>query len=158
MLTFQKNISQFNNKKYSPEDRLRLRELRFEIRKIWYPPRDDEIKQWRRRVGINSSLGILEFTLLTREEKEIFFRNAKKFIKEIEKESIYYFYRVSKQQKIKPEDEYDILGLKPDADLIKVKKQYRQLVLKHHPDHGGNPEKFIKINLAYKKITGLKTI
>jgi hypothetical protein len=39
-------------------------------------------------------------------------------------------------------------GLSSDATLIDVKKQYRTLVKQHHPDAGGDAEKFKKINNA----------
>jgi DnaJ-class molecular chaperone len=34
-----------------------------------------------------------------------------------------------------------------------LKKQYRALALEHHPDKGGDEEKFIKINASYEFIS-----
>jgi len=48
---------------------------------------------------------------------------------------------------------YTVLGLKPGASEEEVKKAYRTLSLKHHPDRGGDEEKFKKINSAYEAIT-----
>ena len=36
---------------------------------------------------------------------------------------------------------YNILGISKDADENEVKKAYRKLALKHHPDKGGDVEK-----------------
>jgi len=156
MLTFKKDLSQFNYKKFSPEDRLRIRELRFEIRKLWYPPRDPEIKAWRRKAGINSATGVREFARLSREEKTAFFEKARKFIEEIERQSATYYREISKKARASGEDPFGILDVSPESDLEIIKKQYRRLVLKHHPDHGGNPEDFIRINEAYRKIIRMR--
>jgi DnaJ family protein A protein 2 len=48
---------------------------------------------------------------------------------------------------------YDILGVKSDADASTLKKAYRELVKKHHPDKGGDPEKFKEIDAAYKVLS-----
>jgi len=47
---------------------------------------------------------------------------------------------------------YEILGLKNGASKEDIKKSYRKLCKKHHPDLGGNVEEFRKINEAYKKL------
>lgn len=47
---------------------------------------------------------------------------------------------------------YSILGVKPAASLEDVKKNYRQLVLKMHPDQGGSREDFEKIYEALSYI------
>ena len=44
---------------------------------------------------------------------------------------------------------YDILGVKKNASQSEIKKKYRQLSLKYHPDHGGDEEKMKSINEAY---------
>jgi len=45
---------------------------------------------------------------------------------------------------------YDILGVDASVDAAKLKKAYRDLVRVHHPDKGGDPEKFKAIDAAYK--------
>lgn len=46
---------------------------------------------------------------------------------------------------------YEILGVKPKASNSDIKKAHRKLVQKHHPDvKGGNTEKFLSIDMAYK--------
>jgi len=48
---------------------------------------------------------------------------------------------------------YEILGLAPSATDAEVKKAYRDLARKCHPDKGGTEEKFKEINEAYTQIT-----
>src|SRR6476659_8170116 len=48
---------------------------------------------------------------------------------------------------------YDILEVEPDADANALKKAYRNLVRKHHPDKGGDSEKFKEIDAAYKVLS-----
>jgi DnaJ family protein A protein 2 len=47
-------------------------------------------------------------------------------------------------------DYYRILNVEQNADENTIKKQYRVLSLKHHPDRGGNAELFKEINEAYE--------
>ncbi|HSK48304.1 MAG TPA: molecular chaperone DnaJ [Coriobacteriia bacterium] len=48
---------------------------------------------------------------------------------------------------------YDILGLKKDASSDDIKKAFRRLARKHHPDAGGDEEKFKEINEAYEVLS-----
>jgi molecular chaperone DnaJ len=48
---------------------------------------------------------------------------------------------------------YDILGVKKDASADDVKKAFRRLARKHHPDTGGTEEKFKEINEAYEVLS-----
>lgn len=50
-------------------------------------------------------------------------------------------------------DPWETLGVPRDADENTVKKAYRKLAMKHHPDKGGDPEQFKKIQEAYDRIT-----
>lgn len=50
-------------------------------------------------------------------------------------------------------DPYSILGIPHGAPEEDVKKAYRKLAMKHHPDKGGDPEKFKQIQSAYDRIT-----
>jgi len=47
---------------------------------------------------------------------------------------------------------YEILGLKAGASEEEVKKAYRKLAMKHHPDRGGDETEFKKIKEAYESI------
>ena len=48
---------------------------------------------------------------------------------------------------------YDTLGVKKDASTDEVKKAFRRLARKHHPDAGGDEEKFKEINEAYEVLS-----
>lgn len=45
---------------------------------------------------------------------------------------------------------YNILGIKSDASTEEIKKAYRNLAAKHHPDRGGDTAKFQEIQKAYE--------
>ena len=47
------------------------------------------------------------------------------------------------------DDLYARLGVSKDADEAAIKKAYRMLALKKHPDKGGDPEEFKLIAEAY---------
>lgn len=48
---------------------------------------------------------------------------------------------------------YQILGVKPDASESAIKQAYRALAKQHHPDAGGDPEKFRDLALAYSVLS-----
>ena len=53
-------------------------------------------------------------------------------------------------------DFYEILEVKKNATLGKIKSSYRRLVLKYHPDKNNSanaPEKFRKIQIAYETLS-----
>jgi DnaJ-class molecular chaperone len=47
-------------------------------------------------------------------------------------------------------DLYKILNVSKDASENEIKSSYRKLALEHHPDRGGDAEKFKDINQAYE--------
>ncbi len=47
-------------------------------------------------------------------------------------------------------DYYKILGVEKGASQDEIKKAYRKLAVKHHPDKGGDEAEFKKINEAYQ--------
>ena len=48
---------------------------------------------------------------------------------------------------------YEILGISKDASENEIKKAYKKKALEHHPDKGGDPEKFKQITEAYETLS-----
>ncbi len=53
-------------------------------------------------------------------------------------------------------DYYKILGVPRNAEQDEIKKAYRKLARKHHPDAGGDEAKFKEINEAYEVLSDEK--
>lgn len=53
-------------------------------------------------------------------------------------------------------DYYKTLGVSRDASSSEIKKAFRKLAQKHHPDAGGSEEKFKEINEAYEVLSDKK--
>lgn len=69
---------------------------------------------------------------------------------------VYYIYY--KENGILPPGLYDPellqkLGLPPDSTGADIKKRFRELVKKHHPDHGGDSGDFIELMEIYRKLS-----
>ena len=45
---------------------------------------------------------------------------------------------------------YEILGVEKTASEAEIRKAFKKLAIKHHPDRGGDQEKFKEINGAYE--------
>lgn len=50
-------------------------------------------------------------------------------------------------------DFFSVLGCNPDDDPDTLRKAWRKLCLEHHPDHGGDSDKFVEVTHAYRMIT-----
>lgn len=145
-------IGRFNYKRFSPEDRIRLRKLRIKIAELWLPDKETEIKEWRKKVGINSFGGLKSFADLSREQKQNFFNQAHKFIEEIHTEELKIPVNINMSIEEKQKYYCFILGVNIESKPEEIKKGYRRLVQIHHPDHGGEAEIFIKIKEAYENL------
>jgi len=55
--------------------------------------------------------------------------------------------------KMNKRESLEILCLNENASQEEIKKSYRKLAMKHHPDKGGNETTFKKINEAYDNLT-----
>ena len=53
-------------------------------------------------------------------------------------------------------DYYKILGVEKNASADEIKKAFRKLALKHHPDKGGDEAKFKEANEAYQVLSDQK--
>ena len=51
---------------------------------------------------------------------------------------------------------YDLLGVSNDATPSQIKKGYRKMAMKEHPDKGGDEEKFKEISKAYETLSDPK--
>ena len=51
---------------------------------------------------------------------------------------------------------YDILWVSETASTDEIKKAFRKLAIKHHPDRWGSKEKFQEINEAYQVLSDEK--
>lgn len=50
-------------------------------------------------------------------------------------------------------DYYSLLGVSPSADEKTIKKAFKRKAMEHHPDKGGDPDTFKKINEAYQTLS-----
>jgi len=50
-------------------------------------------------------------------------------------------------------DYYQILGIKKEASAEEIRRAYHRLAHQHHPDKGGDSQKFKEINEAYQVLS-----
>ena len=77
----------------------------------------------------------------------------------IEEYFLHVYYQVWKENGFALGEIYDPLlleklDLQPYAGIIDIKKRFRELAMQHHPDRGGDPEKFIELMNLYDQLTG----
>lgn len=49
---------------------------------------------------------------------------------------------------------HEVLGVRAGASLSEVRAAYRRYAAEHHPDHGGNPARFVAGQEAYRQLAG----
>jgi hypothetical protein len=80
--------------------------------------------------------------------------------KQVYEEYFYWVYfRYYQENGLTPDNLHDpqllaLLGLPPYAGLADIKKRFRALAKRHHPDHGGDSEQFMALMQVYEKLTG----
>lgn len=99
--------------------------------------------------GINKSIRY-SLDMLSSLDKEEFRKVIDEFFYAV-------YYRYYLENGINAADLYDpcilgSLGLPPDAGADMIKKRFRELAKKYHPDKGGNSDDFIKLIEAYNKL------
>ncbi|XP_028653457.1 translocation protein SEC63 homolog [Erpetoichthys calabaricus] len=63
-------------------------------------------------------------------------------------------YKVSKiDREYQEYNPYEVLELQPGASIAEIKRQYRLLSLKFHPDKGGDEKMFMRISKAHEALT-----
>ena len=53
------------------------------------------------------------------------------------------------EEELSYDDPFKVLGLKRSASDEDIKTKYRELILVHHPDKGGDHDEFLKVQQAY---------
>ena len=56
------------------------------------------------------------------------------------------------EEEVSPGNPFRVLGLKRSASDEDIKTKYRELILIHHPDKGGEHHEFIRIQDAYETL------
>jgi len=83
-----------------------------------------------------------------------------KSFKEVVNEYFYeVYYQFYKESGLMGENIFDpkllsMLGLSADCSMDDIKRRFRELAKKYHPDCGGNSESFIGLLEAYEKLIG----
>lgn len=56
-------------------------------------------------------------------------------------------------EEIDNEKLYEVLGIAKTANENEIRKAFKKLAIKHHPDRGGDAEKFKEVNAAYEVLS-----
>nr|AAM93962.1 DnaJ protein [Griffithsia japonica] len=55
-----------------------------------------------------------------------------------------------RRRKVDNSKYYELLGVAKDSSSSQIKKAYRKLAMTHHPDKGGDEERFKEITTAFE--------
>lgn len=58
-----------------------------------------------------------------------------------------------RRRKVDNDRYYELLGVEKEASLSQIKKAYRKLAMTHHPDRGGDEERFKEITTAFEVLS-----
>ena len=75
----------------------------------------------------------------------------------IEEFFYYVYFEHYRENGLRLEDVHDpellaLLGLPPYASAQDIKRRFRQLAMRYHPDHGGDSQQFIELMELYEKL------
>lgn len=76
----------------------------------------------------------------------------KKQQEELRYNTFYFIFNEETEARYPENNDWSVLGLVPPKTKKEIKKKYRQLCLKVHPDKGGSKEEFIKITNSYNNL------
>ena len=113
-----------------------------------------KLKEWN--YDTNDYIRKYTKSTITKEEQEKIIETAKKYRKKHEEELRKFrsefgnLFDFSKLFNFK--DDYKTLGLEKDCTKEEIKRAYRKLAKKNHPDLNGNVEKFREVNQAYERL------
>lgn len=48
--------------------------------------------------------------------------------------------------------DHELLGIATGATRDALKAHWREVARQHHPDHGGDPERFMDLHAAYRRL------
>jgi hypothetical protein len=60
-----------------------------------------------------------------------------------------YNYKTSRSESLHP-----VFKIKKSSSMEEFKEVYRQMILEHHPDKGGDNQEFIRVREAWEDLTG----
>ena len=60
-----------------------------------------------------------------------------------------YNYKTSRSESLHP-----VFKIKKSSSMEEFKEVYRQMILEHHPDKGGDNQEFIRVREAWNDLTG----
>lgn len=63
------------------------------------------------------------------------------------------FGQEQQESEVENSELYEVLGVPKDASQDEIRKAFKKLAVKHHPDRGGDADKFKEINAAHEVLS-----